>query len=73
MTTQQSDIQFQIEVLSGQLVGMLMEAKGMTMEQAMDVLYNSKTFEKVENPKTGLYYQSAPYVMDMLNEEFMKN
>ena len=69
MTAQHPDIQFQIEVLSGQLVDMLMQERGISMEQAMDVLYNSRTFEKVENPKTGLYYQSAPYVMDMLHEE----
>jgi len=48
---------------------MLMEERGMTMEQAMDALYNSHTYEKVEKTSTGLFYQGAVYVMDMLREE----
>ena len=48
---------------------MLMEEQGLSMDKAMDTVYCSHTFEKVERPSTGLYYQSAVYVMDMLREE----
>ena len=41
----------------------------MTMEQAMDAVYGSHTYEKVERPSTGLFYQGAVYIMDMLHEE----
>ena len=41
----------------------------MSLEDAMDAVYRSHTYEKVERPSTGLYYQGAIYVMDMLNEE----
>ena len=61
--------QFQIECLTNELVAMLMEESGLTLEQAMDVVYCSHTFEKVEKASTGLYYQGAVYVMDMLREE----
>ncbi|MDO4181766.1 MAG: hypothetical protein Q4D36_10820, partial [Bacteroidales bacterium] len=64
---------FQIECLSKDLVEMLMEEFHLTMEEAMDVLYNSQTYAKVENKRTGLFYQSAVYVMDMLQEELKKN
>ena len=40
-----------------------------TMEQAMDTVYSSHTFEKVERTSTGLFYQGSVYVMDMLREE----
>lgn len=64
------DRQFQIEHLTQQLVAMLMEDRGLTMKQAMDMVYLSHTFEKIENAKTGLFYQGPVYVMDMLKEEF---
>ena len=68
-TQEEQDKQFQIECLTNELVSMLIEERGLTMEQAMDIVYNSHTFEKVERTSTGLYYQSAVYVMDMLREE----
>lgn len=66
---EEQDKQFQIECLTNELVAMLMEERGLTMEQAMDTVYNSHTFEKVERTSTGLFYQGSVYVMDMLREE----
>lgn len=66
---EEQDRQFQIECLTNELVAMLMEEHSMTMEQAMDTIYNSHTFEKVERTSTGLFYQGSVYVMDMLREE----
>ena len=66
---EERDRQFQIEHLTQELVSMLMEGRGMSMEQALDTVYRSHTYEKIEKASTGLYYQSAVYVMDMLEEE----
>lgn len=66
---EEQDRQFQIECLTNELVAMLMEERGLTMEQAMDTVYSSHTFEKVERASTGLFYQGSVYVMDMLREE----
>ena len=33
-------------------------------------VYESHTYEKVERASTGLYYQGAVYIMDMLREEW---
>lgn len=68
-TQEEQSKQFQIECLTNELVTMLMEERDLTMEQAMDIIYGSHTFEKVEKSSTGLYYQGAVYVMDMLREE----
>ena len=68
-TREEQDRQFQIEYLTNELIAMLMDERGLTMVQAMDAVYGSHTFEKVERPSTGLYYQSPVYVMDMLREE----
>jgi len=70
MTTQEEQSkQFQIECLTNELIAMLMEERNITMEQAMDIIYNSHTYEKVERASTGLFFQSAVYVMDLLQEE----
>lgn len=66
---EEQDRQFQIECLTNELVAMLMEERSLTMEQAMDTVYSSHTFEKVERASTGLFYQGSVYVMDMLREE----
>lgn len=68
-TQEDQNRQFQIECLTQELIVMLMEERSMTMEQALDAVYSSHTFQKVENFRTGLFYQSPVYVMDMLNEE----
>ncbi len=73
MNMQEHDIQFQIECLANELVTMLVEDQGMTLEKAMDTVYGSHTFEKVERVSTGLYYESAVYVMDMLQEELRES
>jgi len=35
----------------------------------LDELYRSKTFEKVNDPACGLYYQEAVYVFQFLKNE----
>lgn len=69
MNNEEESKQFQIECLTHDLVTMLMEDRGYTMEQALEMVYCSHTYEKVERSSTGLYYQGAVYIMDMLCEE----
>lgn len=63
------DKQFLVECLTADLATMLIEDYGYTMEDALDALYKSKTYEKIERESTGLYYQGSVYVMDHLMEE----
>jgi len=65
----QLDKQFLIECLTTDLLKMLIEDYGFTMEKALDTLYNSRTYEKIERESTGLYYQGSVYVMEFLKEE----
>ncbi len=63
------DIQFQIECLASELTEMLMAEYGWDMRRALDELYRSQTFEKVNDPVCGLYYQGAVYVFQFLKNE----
>ncbi|MCQ2190600.1 MAG: hypothetical protein MJY63_03025 [Paludibacteraceae bacterium] len=70
--THERDKQFMIECLTSDIILMLMEDRGLSMAEAMSLLYNSKTYEKLEDERTGLYYQGAVYVMEFLEEELQK-
>ena len=47
----------------------LMEERGLSMQDAFDKVYNSQLFEKLNDPKTGLYFQSSGYVYSYLLDE----
>ena len=58
-----------IEDISCEIILILMEEWQYYMMQAMEVYFNSDTFERLSDPTTGLYYQSAGYVYDFLKKE----
>ena len=47
----------------------LMEDFKYSLEEALDCVYNSELFEKLQDLKTGLYYQSSGYNYELLKEE----
>ena len=46
---------------------------GLTMQQTFDAVYTSHLFEKLSDPKTGLYFQSSGYVYSFLESELEKD
>ena len=67
-----NDIQFQIECLSTELTTMLMDTYGWDMKRALDELYSSETFKRLNDPECGLYYESSVYVFSYLKNEIEK-
>lgn len=65
-----ADRQFLIETLCEELVPMIMEEYNLSEAKAIELLYKSNTFSKIEDPESGLYYQGSVYVFDFLLEEF---
>jgi hypothetical protein len=64
------EIQFMKLHMIGDLAALLIERDpSLTMEQAMSIVFNSETYEKVMNEETGLYYQSPRYVFSYLTTE----
>ena len=55
--------------LTEELVAILVEETGCSIEQAFGKLYRSQTFAKLSDPNTKLYIQSAGYVYSLLEEE----
>lgn len=69
MKLNEEQIRVMQEDVTIEIIGILMEEWRYSMEEAMSVFYNSDTFERLSNPATGLYYQSAGYVYDYLKKE----
>lgn len=57
------------EDMYAELIQMLMDGYGYTLEKAMETLYNSDTFARLQDANTGLYYQSSGYVYSFLVSE----
>lgn len=67
-----SNIEYMNECMARDLVVMLVEDYQISIPEALDILYNSETYEKLQDTRTGLYFQSPVYVYDFLLNE-LKN
>lgn len=74
MTTRLTPAQIQLlkDELSTELAGFLVDDFHYTPQEAIDVLYTSETFDRLQDDATGLYYQSPGYVYSFLQNE-LKN
>lgn len=71
MTTRLTPEQIQLmkDELTVELAGFLVDDYHYTPEEAIDVLYTSETFERLQDDATGFYYQSSGYVYSFLKNE----
>ena len=47
----------------------LMEDFKYSLEEALDCVYNSELFEKLQDLETGLYYESSGYNYELVKDE----
>ncbi len=64
-----TDFDYMVEGMTRDLVVLLMERRHVTMAEALDTIYNSETYEKLSDPRSGLYFQAPGYVYDFLEKE----
>lgn len=67
----EGQIQCMKEDMTIALAQILIEEKQYSMEDALGVVYNSVTFQNLQNTATGYYYQSVGYVYDDLQKELI--
>ena len=63
--------EFLVEGIVGDMARWLMEERNLSLLTALGLIYNSKTFEQLQNPATGLCTESAAYNYDLLNSELI--
>ena len=61
--------QILLEGATSDLVECVVRYEGVTLPDALDMVYKSRLYQKMENPLTGLYREGPIYLYDMLCEE----
>lgn len=69
MKLTQAQIESMQEDLTTDMLSILMEDRNMSMQEAMILFYNSDTYARLQDAGSGMYYQSAGYVLDCLDNE----
>lgn len=69
MKLTQEQIKMMQEDMYAEIIQILMDEYGYSLEKAMETFYNSDTFACLQNAETGLYYQSPGYVYSFLHNE----
>lgn len=74
MTSRLTPEQIQLlkDELSTELAGYLLDDYQLTPQEAIEKLYTSETFERLQDDTTGLYYQSPGYVYSFLQSEIQE-
>ena len=68
-TLSPQQIQIMKDDLAVELIESLIDEFHYTPQEALDVLYTSETFDRLQDDETGMYYQSAGYVYSFLSNE----
>lgn len=66
-----SDFQYMVECTTRDVISLLMERNNMQMTEALDTVYNSRTYGNLLNENSGLYIQSPEYVYEELIREVL--
>lgn len=69
MKLTQAQIESMQEDMTSDVLEYLTNYQNLSIEDAMTLFYNSDTFARLQDAKSGLYYQSVGYVLDCLNNE----
>lgn len=51
------------------VISYIAEDNGVDIKTAMEIFYNSKIFDKLQDSETGLYRESASYVYDLFKSQ----
>lgn len=57
------------EAITQEIVGYLIADNNLELEEAMNLLYTSNLFEKLNDIETGLYLEGSAYVYELLKDE----
>ncbi len=64
-----NDFKYMKEAVAADMADFLTVDFYMGITEALDTLYNSETYAKLCDPRTGLYFQSSKYVYSFLKTE----
>lgn len=69
MNIEKKDFEFMVDIMTRDLISLLMERQNVGIKAAFDMFYNSDTYAALNRPESGLYFQSPKYVYSILENE----
>ena len=63
------NIKFLTELSIQKIIGFIVEDNNVEYDEAFHTVYLSETFQKLNDPSTGLYRESAAYVYEIFKSE----
>ena len=60
--------QYLVEGITKDIITYLMKDMNLDISSAIDLFYNSKTYQMLCNPETGLYIESPKYVYEVFKD-----
>jgi hypothetical protein len=73
MRLTKAQLQFIINSDVERMAQYLIEDDGVTIINALDMIYNSQIYQKLQDRKTGLYLYSPAYIYNYLKEEILSD
>jgi len=64
-----SKIDVLTEAITQEIISFLIADRSLELDEAMNLLYNSDLFDKLQDIETGLYLESSAYVYELLKDE----
>lgn len=59
-----------VDMAVDEMTKYLIEDYNISINDALDAIYNSETYQKLEDTETGLYTQSPVYIYELLDKEY---
>lgn len=66
MNVSEKDFQYLKEQVTARMIEILTEEHGLSLEEAIDKVYSSELFSKLDNAETGLFFQSPRYLLSYI-------
>lgn len=66
MNVTPQEFKFLKDLVTAQMIQILTEERGYSLEEAFDKVYMSPLYEKLSDASTGLFFQSPRYVLSYL-------
>ena len=57
------------EAITQEIIGFLMTDNNLELDEAMNLLYSSDLFDKLQDIDTGLYLEGSAYIFELLKDE----
>ena len=67
-----SKVEALTEAITQEILGYLIIDNNLELDEAMNLLYNSDMFDKLQDTETGLYLEGSAYIYELLKDELKR-